>query len=85
MFASLETIALSCPCNAFSRACQYDLPVIFVVQNNSELGWIRCGHGDRPIASEFIETDHAKMAQAFGCQGIHIERSHDLRCPRLRR
>jgi len=64
--------------HVLSTALQYDLPVVFVVQNNSELGMVRHGQGARPIASEFIETDHARIAQAFGCQGVCVDRPQDL-------
>ena len=64
--------------HVLSTAVQYDLPVVFVVQNNSQLGMVRHHQKARAIASEFIETDHAKIAEAFGCQGIRVERPQDL-------
>ncbi len=64
--------------HVLSTACQYDLPAIFVVMNNSELGMIRRGQGNRVIATEFMDTDHAKIAQAFGCEGIRVEKPQEL-------
>lgn len=64
--------------HVLSTACQYDLPAIFVVMNNSELGMIRRGQGERAFATEFIDTDHARIAQAFGCEGIRVESPQEL-------
>ncbi|MEE9198426.1 MAG: thiamine pyrophosphate-binding protein, partial [Dehalococcoidia bacterium] len=43
--------------HAISTALQYQLPVVYVVMNDSALGMVRHHQGDRTIASEFIETD----------------------------
>jgi acetolactate synthase-1/2/3 large subunit len=64
--------------HVLSTAVQYDLPVVFVVQNNSQLGMVRHHQKTRNIASEFIETDYAKIAEAFGCRGIRVETPQDL-------
>jgi len=64
--------------HVLSTAIQYHLPVAFLVMNNSCLGMVRDGQRDRVIASEFVETDFAQIARAFGCQGIRVENAQDL-------
>jgi acetolactate synthase-1/2/3 large subunit len=59
--------------HALSTAVQYNLPVVFVVMNDSQLGMVREGQGSEPIGSQFISTNYAKIAQAFGCEGERIE------------
>jgi len=59
--------------HSLSTAVQYDLPVVFVVMNDSQLGMVRENQGDRPIGSEFIDTNYAAIAEAFGCKGEQIE------------
>lgn len=55
-----------------STAIQYELPVVFLVINDSRLGWIHDDQGSRNIATEFIKTDYAQIAKAFGCNGINV-------------
>ncbi|MEK7873469.1 MAG: thiamine pyrophosphate-binding protein [Chloroflexota bacterium] len=62
-----------------STAHQYNVPVVFVVLNNSMLGMVREGQGDKPFVSSFVETDHAKIAEAMGCLGFRVEKHKDLR------
>ena len=64
--------------HALSTARQYDLPVVFVVMNDSALGMVYTGQGERKIASEFIETNFAKVAEGFDCQGIRVEKPEEL-------
>ena len=59
--------------HALSTAMQYNLDVVFVVMNDSQLGMVREGQGDRPVVSEFVDTDFAVIARAFGCEGKRIE------------
>ncbi len=63
-----------------STAVQYQLPVVFLVMNNSALGMVRDGQSPRGkiIASEFTETDFAQIARAFGCQGVNVTRPEEL-------
>jgi acetolactate synthase-1/2/3 large subunit len=64
--------------HSLSTAVQYDLPVVFIVMNDSQLGMIREGQGSAPIGSEFIDTDYAKIAKAFGCEGERILNPEDF-------
>ena len=59
--------------HSLSTAVQYNLPVVFVVMNDSQLGMVREGQGDKPIGSEFTDTDYAAIAKAFGCMGERIQ------------
>ena len=65
--------------HVLSTALQYNLGVVFLVMNNSMLGMINDTQGDRKIASQFIPTDFAKIAQAFGCRGVNIEKAEELK------
>jgi acetolactate synthase-1/2/3 large subunit len=67
-----------------SMAVQYKLPVAFVVMNNSVLGMVRDTQRGRTIASEFVETDFAQIARAFGCQGIRVQKPSEL-APAIRK
>lgn len=61
-------------------ARQYQLPVVFLVMNNSGLGMVRDGQRGRGriIASEFVETDFAAIARSFGCLGINVRQGEAL-------
>jgi len=65
--------------HVLSTAVQYRVPAVFVVMNDSGFGMIREGQGDRKIGSDFIDTDYAAIANAFGCLGLRVERHADLR------
>ena len=64
--------------HALSTAKQYGAAAIFVVMNDSVLAAVRDGQKGRTIASEFIDTDFAKIAQAFGCQGVRVRRPEEI-------
>ena len=64
--------------HAISTALQYDLPVVFVVFNDSALGMVRQHQGDRLIASEFIQADHGAIARGFGAFGVQVSDSREL-------
>ena len=68
--------------HVLSTAVQYNLPVTFLVMNNSVLGNVRDPQfhmmNGRVMASEFVETDFAQIARAFGCQGVRIDSPDDL-------
>lgn len=65
--------------NAVSTAVQYGLPVVFVVLNNSVLGFVRDFQVGRPIASEFVDTDFARIGEGWGAIGRRIEDPNDIR------
>jgi len=66
--------------HVLSTAIQYNLPVVFLVMNNSVLGNVRDGQKrmGRVIASEFVETDFAQIGRAFGCQGVNVKKPAEL-------
>ena len=64
--------------HVLSTAMQYGLPVTFLVMNNSGLGMVRDSQRGKTIASEFVKTDFAAIARAFGCQGITVEQPGDI-------
>ncbi|MBM2824645.1 MAG: acetolactate synthase [Dehalococcoidales bacterium] len=64
--------------HVLSTALQYHLPVAFLVMNNSGLGMVHDGQKGRYIATEFIPTDFAQIARAFGCQGVRVEKASAL-------
>ena len=68
--------------HVLSTAVQYNLPVTFLVMNNSVLGNVRDPQrammNGRVIASEFVDTNFAQIARAFGCQGVRVDRPDDL-------
>jgi len=58
------------------------LPVIFIVLNDSSLGMVKHGqrlNGAEPIATEIPFTDFAAMARAMGAQAHVINSPEDLR------
>ena len=59
--------------HVLSTALQYDAPVTYVVMNDAQLGMVRQGQGDQPVASEFVRTDWAAVAQGYGCVGLKGE------------
>jgi acetolactate synthase-1/2/3 large subunit len=64
--------------NGLMTAFEERIPIVVVVFNNSALGWVRHGQGERPIASEFARYDHAAIARAIGCEGVHVESPDEL-------
>jgi len=64
--------------HVLSTAIQYSLPVVFLVMNNSGLGMVRDIQGEKPIASDFLPTDFARIAQGFGCRGITVENPDEI-------
>ncbi len=65
--------------HVIATAVQYDLPVVFVVMNNSGLGMIATGDqgGDSPAA--FSDTDFAAVARGFGAEGLTVENPAEIR------
>lgn len=64
--------------HALATAVEHKLGVVFVVMNDSQLGMVREGQGQRPIGSEFNETDYAAIARAFGCEGRRITQPEEF-------
>ena len=64
--------------HVLSTAVQYHLPIVFLVMNNAGLGMVRDGQRGKVFATDFIETDFAQIAQAFGCQGVSVRKAEQL-------
>ena len=64
--------------HVLSTAMQYKLPIVFVVMNNGILGMIHDGQGKTPVATEFVETDYAKIGEAFGAKGVRVRKPEDI-------
>ena len=64
--------------HALSTAVQYDLSVVFLVMNDSQLGMVREGQGERPLGTQFIDTNYAAVAKSFGCDGEWVEKPDDV-------
>ncbi len=63
-------------------ALQHQLPVIYVVLNDSELGMVKHGQklggGAEEIGFELPKIDYAMMAEAMGIEGITISTPIEL-------
>ena len=46
--------------------------------NNSGLGMVRDNQRGKIYATDFIETDFVKIANAFGCEGIYVKKAEEL-------
>jgi acetolactate synthase-1/2/3 large subunit len=64
--------------NGLMTAVEEHIPIVNVVFNNSALGWVLHGQGERPIASEFAPFDHAAIARAMGCEAIRVEQPAEI-------
>jgi acetolactate synthase I/II/III large subunit len=65
--------------NGLLTCVEENIPIVVVVFNNSALGWVNHGQGERAIASELGDFDHAAIAQAMGCVGYRVETAEDIR------
>lgn len=58
-------------------------PVTLIVMSNSAFGWIKAGQdsgfGRRYFSVDFNQTDHARVAEAFGVKAWRVEDPADLR------
>jgi thiamine pyrophosphate-dependent acetolactate synthase large subunit-like protein len=51
-----------------------------VVINDAQLGMVRQGQGDLPIASEFVRTDWAGIAEGYGAVGLRVKNPGEVKC-----
>ncbi len=58
--------------NGIMTARDEDIPIVSVILNNSALGWVKHGQGNRTIASTFAEMDFAAIAKSIGVHGIRV-------------
>jgi len=59
--------------NGILTARDENIPIVTVVLNNSALGWVKHGQGNRTINSSFAEMNFAAIAKAIGVNGIRVE------------
>jgi len=64
--------------NGLMTAVEENIPIVTVVFNNGALGWVKHGQGERNIACDFANFDHAAIARAMGCEGIRVENPSQL-------
>jgi acetolactate synthase-1/2/3 large subunit len=64
--------------NGLMTAIEERVPIVSVVFNNGALGWVKHGQGERNIACDFANFDHAGIARAMGCGGIRVEQPNQL-------
>ena len=64
-------------CGELETVTRYKLPITFIVVSNSVFGWIKAGQkagfGERYYSVDFNETDHARVAAAFGLKSWRVE------------
>ncbi|HVW43660.1 MAG TPA: thiamine pyrophosphate-binding protein [Amycolatopsis sp.] len=65
--------------NALLTSIEEQLPIVVVVLDNTSLGWVLHGQGQRPIASEFHDFDYAAIAEAIGCRGTRVRTAAEFR------
>ncbi|MBI4640134.1 MAG: thiamine pyrophosphate-binding protein [Candidatus Tectomicrobia bacterium] len=65
--------------HVISTALQYNLPVVFVVMNNSSLGMVATGDLGARSPSDYIDTDFAAIARGFGCEGFRVENPSEIK------
>jgi len=62
-------------------AVRLKLPIVFMIWNDSEYGLIRWkqeAHFGKSAYINFGNPDFVKLAEAFGCVGLRVERTEDL-------
>ncbi len=64
--------------NGLMTALEEGIPIVAVVLNNRALGWVKHGQGERNIACDFSDFDHAAIARAMGCQGYRVTSPGDV-------
>lgn len=65
--------------HALMTAVQEQLPIAVLVFNNGALGWVLHGMGDRAVAANFAEFNHAEIARSLGCDGVQASSVDELR------
>lgn len=64
--------------NGLMTAIEENIPIVTVVFNNKALGWVKHGQGERNIACDFADFDHAAIARSLGCHGLRVETPSQL-------
>ena len=65
-----------------ATAVSYDIPVVWIVQNNAKLGLVhelqKFSLGEKTVSTLFKTVDLAKVAQGLGALGFHVEKPGEL-------
>lgn len=65
-----------------ATAVNYDIPVVWIVQNNSKLGLVhelqKFDLGDKTVSTTFKEVNVAKIAEGLGAKGYRIDKPGEL-------
>jgi acetolactate synthase-1/2/3 large subunit len=65
-----------------AAAVSHDIPVIWIVQNNSRLGLVhelqRFSLGEHTVSTDFKRIDAAKVAEGLGALAFHVEKPGEL-------
>ena len=64
--------------NGIMTARDENIPIVTVILNNSALGWVKHGQGNRTISSTFSDMNFAEIVEKMGCKGIRVEDPVDL-------
>ncbi len=64
--------------NGIMTARDEAIPIVTVILNNSALGWVKHGQGNRTIASSFAAMNFAEIAKAMGVNGIRVEEPKEI-------
>ena len=64
--------------NGIMTARDENIPIVTVILNNSALGWVKHGQGNRTIASTFSDMNFAAIAKSMGVRGIRVEQPGEL-------
>ena len=68
--------------NEMILASEYNLPIKFIVSNNSSFGTIRLyqekSHPDRTLATDLCNPDFVAVAEAYGIKGYRIEDDNQI-------
>jgi len=66
-----------------ATAVNYDVPVVWIVQNNAKLGLVhelqKFSLGEHPIDTTFKQVNFAKIAEGLGAVGYRIEKPGELK------
>jgi acetolactate synthase-1/2/3 large subunit len=65
--------------HSLMTALQERLPIAVVVFNNKSLGWVAHAMGDKAVAGDLIDFDHAAIARSLGADGVRVQSAGELR------
>jgi acetolactate synthase-1/2/3 large subunit len=65
-----------------ATAVNYDIPVVWIVQNNAKLGLVhefqKMSLGEKTVVTTFKRVDIAKIAEGLGAKGYRIDKPGEL-------